>query len=95
MPLDGLAVPKGPTIIEIIWAEMDAAYERLIADGEPDNAQYSTNQAAWAVDYQRYGEQRGQCQGLAYALAVLHNPYRPNVGEIKAEAKRRHEERAA
>jgi len=33
MPLEGFAVPKGPSIIQIIWGEMDAAYERLIADG--------------------------------------------------------------
>lgn len=81
----------GKSILEMLWEQLDAAYERLIADGEPGNAQYSTNQAAWAVDYQRYGEQRGRCQGLAEAIAVLINPYAPDLPAIKTEAKRRHD----
>lgn len=88
-------MPAGPSIIEIIWAEMDAAYERLVADGEPEPRLPDSWTWEDLEGYQRWGEQRGQCQGLAYALAVLHNPYRPNVDEIKAEAKRRHEGRAA
>lgn len=37
-------------------------------------------------------EGKGHARGVAYALAVLSNPYAPDVDAIRAEAMRRYEE---
>jgi hypothetical protein len=81
-------MPAGKSIIDMLWDEMDAQYERLMADGPPEYS-VESDTADVASDYQAYGEQRGRCQATAYALAIMTNPYRPDVPGIKAEAKRR------
>lgn len=83
----------GKSILEMLWERLDAAYELLIADGEPDITRddMPADYRAWMDDAQRYGEQRGRCQGLAEAIAVLTNPYAPDLPAVKTEAKRRHD----
>lgn len=78
----------GKSILEMLWERLDAAFERLVADGEPV---MSKGEGDAAEEYQAYGEQRGRCQGLAEAIAVLTNPYAPDLPAVKAEAQRRHE----
>lgn len=35
---------------------------------------------------------QGECRGLSLALAIIHNPYAPNVKAVKRAAKERYEE---
>jgi hypothetical protein len=79
-------VTAGKSILEMLWESLDAAYERLVADdigGPPDDG--------WPDEWREYGEQRGRCQGLAEAIAVLTNPYAPDLPAVKTEVKRRHD----
>ena len=42
------------------------------------------------------GRDQGRAEGVAYALAVMHNPYQPSLPEIRREVMRRwHEESEA
>jgi hypothetical protein len=71
---------------EQLWADLLADYERLVGEyadlGEvgPEELDESGQElVAW-------GEARGRAQGLAMALAVLRNPYAPDIPSIKEEA---------
>lgn len=86
----------GKTLLEIIWEELDEVMDRLMADGVPSTDMrlsqgYGTPEMAEA--FRRWGEERGQAQGLAYALAVLTNPYHVDVDAIRAQAVARWKER--
>lgn len=73
----------GGSIREKVQAELDVVVERLLAEGKPDTAGANLDQLA---EWMAYGEERGQAQGLAIALAIFNNPYKPNVPETKREA---------
>jgi hypothetical protein len=77
----------GKTIVEIMWEELDEIMDRLMEGGKPTGA------VQLVEDWQAYGEERGQAQGVAYCLAVVTNPYDVNVDEIKKEALARWKER--
>ena len=89
----------GKSIIEIIWEDMDDVMDLLKEDPQdsspPPPASAYAQIKAYGEDMKLWGEQRGRAQGLAYALAVLTNPYAVNVDEIKKEAMKRWEERNA
>lgn len=88
---------NGRTIVqalfEELWKELDTIVDHIMSEGHP------TGRNTWNPDsiesmqrqFQEYGEWRGQAQGVAYALAVLTNPYDPNVDKIRAEAMERWE----
>lgn len=57
----------GKSILEMLWDELDAIVERLMAGGAAE-------------------EDKGKAQGVAYAIAVIENPYLPNVERIRDEA---------
>lgn len=69
----------GQSIKEAITTELDTVVGRLVSDDKPHKDEPSHN---WML----YGEERGQAQGLAFALAMINNPYKPNVPETKREA---------
>jgi hypothetical protein len=85
---------NGRTIVqalfEELWKELDTIVEHITSEGEPDVTQYSFL-AQLKDDVQKWAEWRGQAQGIAYALAVLTNPYAPDVDKIRAEAMERWE----
>jgi hypothetical protein len=87
---------KGPhagrSIIEILWEELDTIVDRLHADGKPGELKALTGRQI-AEQWQAYGEERGQAQGVAYALAVLINPYAPDIEAIRAESVERRKSR--
>jgi hypothetical protein len=89
----------GRSLLEILWEELDAVLDRLAADGKPDDVPPVPkvgNQrplAAWRDEWMAYGEERGKAQSLAYAIAVITNPYKPDVPAIKRMAAVRLEER--
>lgn len=76
----------GRSILEIITEELDVVIDRLMTDGEP----FSDGNPD-VEEWKEWGEQRGQAQGLAFAIAVLENPYEMNVEKVKAEAMKRWE----
>lgn len=91
----------GRSLLEILWEELDAVIDRLVADGKPAEVPPVPkvgNQrplAAWRDEWMKYGEERGQAQGLAYAIAVIMNPYSPDVPAVRRMASNRLEERQA
>lgn len=102
-PVETPHVNAGKTLIDIIWEELDVVVDRLKTDGKPSDTEPPSEAAgerAWEEfidqeheEWQHYGEERGQAQGLAYALAVLTNPYNVDVDAIRAEALERWEKK--
>ena len=79
----------GRSLKEIIEAELDVVLERLLNDWQRNPADLNLEGQTVLA----WGEERGAAQGLAYALAVITNPYYVNVEEIKNEAMLRYEAR--
>jgi hypothetical protein len=85
---------NGRTIVqalhEELWKELDTVVDHIMSEGEPHvgNVNYKNQMDS----LKEYFEWRGQAQGIAYALAVLTNPYQPDVEKIRAEAMKRWEE---
>jgi hypothetical protein len=85
---------NGRTIVqalhEELWKELDTIVDHIMSEGEPVLSQADIEE--YEVEaFRKYGEWRGQAQGVAYALAVLTNPYQPDVDKIRAEAMERWE----
>lgn len=80
----------GKSILEIIWEDLDAVYDQLVSEGAPDLVGLSASEADAALV--SYGELRGQAQGLAYAIAVIQNPYDVDVPAVKKQARQRYED---
>lgn len=70
---------QGKSIKDRMWDELDAAYGNVV-NATPDNPQ---------LPYMK-----GTCLGIAKCLALLENPYRPNVDMIRQLAAERHRRRA-
>lgn len=75
----------GKSILEMLWDELDAAYDRLMADGGAASAAVE--------DWQAWGRDQGVAHGLAHAVAIMTNPYRVDLPAIKAQAHERWEDR--
>ena len=76
----------GRSILEQIWEELDSIMDRLRSGSPIPEAE------GWTGVRDR-AELRGRAQGIAYAIAVMTNPYAPDVPKIKAEARTRWERR--
>lgn len=85
----------GKSIIEILWEHLDDVMDKLMEEGKPESWESGSREVGVVGHWQQYGEERGQAQGLAYALAVMTNPYHPDMDGIRANAVKRWEERAA
>lgn len=81
----------GKSLLELLREEMDTVIDRLMSDDrpDPDVEPDALSPSMWL----EYGEERGQAQGLAYAIAVIENPYQVDVPRVKDEAMERWEER--
>lgn len=86
------------TVLGLLWSELDAIVDRLYEDegmtveGLAAALEDGVDEAASVANADRWlswGEDRGQAQGLAYAIAVLSNPRAPDVEEVRAEVARR------
>lgn len=62
--------PDSQGLLEKLWAEMDGQFEKLKAIGKTDPA---------------LAAQQGHCLGLAKAIAMVINPYDPDVDAVRAE----------
>jgi hypothetical protein len=94
----------GRSIMDIFWQELDEIMDWLKENGKPETfepavvdyrecAVVEPKENGDPSDYQEWAERRGQAQGVAYCLAVLTNPYAPNIDTIRAEARARWEQR--
>lgn len=69
----------GPTLYEMIEALVDNDFDQLMNPEGLEDVEFV----------------KGHANGLCSALAVLRNPYFPNIDVIKSEAVVRYEERKA
>jgi hypothetical protein len=96
----------GMSILDILWQDLDDVMDQLMSEGAPEKSSlagdlFTTNSKAdasalaneWYATLKEWGELRGQAQGLAFAIAVLTNPYDADVQVVKQEAKQRWEKR--
>lgn len=81
----------GPSLLERLWDELDNIMGRLMAEGVPESLGDNPGDWGTAEDWQAYGEERGQAQGIAYAIALIENPYQPCMPAVKARAVERWE----
>lgn len=82
----------GKSILEMIWDQLMEVYEEL-ATSRPLVIDDFHEDRCRREDAMEYGQVRGQALGLATAIAILVNPYAPNVDAVRAEAKTRWEEK--
>lgn len=100
---------KGKSIIDLLWEDLDDTIEilseRCEARGCGKLAGVHTAQFE-VVDGHRLElenyvleysieEYRGRAQGVAYAIALMSNPYLGDVAAVRALAKERYNQRAA
>jgi hypothetical protein len=76
---DTATVPAGKSILELMWDELDALMEILMMPGDFDLDE----------DIRWY---RGRANGLATCIALVHNPYVPDVVAVRQLAKDRYEQ---
>lgn len=98
-----MADNAGKSLLEKLWEELDSIMGRLMDDGEPDADEYWNDEdeegnrefepGLFKDACKAWGEERGQAQGVAYAIAIITNPYAPNVNGIKVEAYSRWKDR--
>lgn len=67
----------GKTILEMLWAELDAVMDRLMSEPAED------------------GRDPGRAEGVAYCIAVMQNPYLPNIDAVRDQAMDRWEQQQA
>jgi hypothetical protein len=71
-------------ILRELFEDLDAVVYRLMTDGEDDGS--------WSKsDYKSWGKDIGEAQGLALAIAKIHNLSEPNINWVREEAMRRWE----
>lgn len=71
-------------ILRELFEDLDAVVYRLMTDGEPDGS--------WRnEDFKSWGKDIGEAQGLALAIAKIHNLSEPNIEWVREEAMRRWE----
>lgn len=69
----------GETILELLWRELMVVIDRLMSDGQQSGD----------------GKDPGRAEGIAYAIAIMQNPYRPSVDDVREQAMARWEEEDA
>lgn len=96
----------GRSLLEILWQELDNLMDCLYSETDPsidglcdqlEDIEADIDELAEAIadDWQMYGERRGEARGTAYAIAVITNPYAPNIEAVRKVAQQRAEKRRA
>lgn len=70
----------GRSILEMLWDEMLNQYGKLLAVMEGPSTPAEVQ------------GQKGTCLGIAKCIAIMTNPYDPDVDAIRRETKERHEQ---
>lgn len=84
----------GKSILDILWEELDSIVDRIMDDGGEPRVEGFTADHALSLG-KEWGEQRGQAQGVAYAVALLTDPLAPDVPAVRELAMARYDERQA
>lgn len=89
----------GPSLLEQMWATLVDEMDQLMPGGyyhdeaKPDPTVAAMDEErAWAEERARI---QGACQGIAVCIALVINPYRPNIDEVRTEAAMRWQDRQA
>ena len=98
---------RGKSIIELLWDDLDTTMDILmdectgcgkLAGAHPrqEGRQYCNvpELADYDLEYS-IQEYKGRAQGVAYALALMMNPYLRDVDEVRKKAKERWQQREA
>lgn len=80
---EGMRVPAGPSILETLWRKLDETMVQLMSYSNPGTLTPSPDQAKF----------RGMALARAEDIAVITNPYDPNLDAVRAEAAARYEAR--
>jgi hypothetical protein len=97
---------KGKSIIDLLWEDLDDTVDILM--DECENCQQLAGAHPYAngrfycnapvtnlvLEYD-VREYRGRAQGVAYAIALMSNPYLSDVAAVRKLAKERYQQRAA
>lgn len=86
----------GMSILERCWQELDDIMNQLMSEELPAvwsdehvRGKDPSDHIGVASEWMARGELRGQAQGVAYCIAMITNPYEPDVPAIKKEARQR------
>lgn len=77
---EGFRVPPGPSILESLWGLLMIEMGNLMATKEPGYT--GTEEMRFRLE--------GLCGGIAQSIAIILNPYDPNINEVRREAMRRY-----
>lgn len=105
--MSNLGYLKGKSIIDLLWDDLDSTMDLLMEEcdtceklagahsmGSVVSRDCEYFQINTVLEYS-IDEYRGRAQGVAYALALMSNPYLRNVDEVRNLAKKRYDQRAA
>lgn len=94
---------RGKSIIDLLWDDLDSTMDILmapcercgvIAGGHPRSGCSEPELEDYDLEYSA-DEYKGRAQGVAYALALMSNPYLKDVDAVRAKAKERYRQREA
>lgn len=98
---------RGLSIIDLLWVDLDDTMDILmapcrrcakLAGAHPhvEGRKYCNDPVLkdYDLDYS-IQEYKGRAQGVAYALALMSNPYLSDVAAVRAKAKERWKQRVA
>jgi hypothetical protein len=87
----------GKSLLEMLWDQLMEAYADLMtmAWQRQEYADHPDDHAIDLEEFQQFvedhGKAKGACLGLATAIAIITNPYAPDVDAVRAEVAQRHE----
>jgi hypothetical protein len=84
---------NGKSIIDLIWEQLLEKYEDLLVSMKNHEVWRNRGIDPSEENVEDLGAYKGHCLGLATALAILHNPYSPDVDAIRKECVERYENR--
>ena len=76
----------GRSLLEMLWEELDSLVDHLYMEDDPEPGDPDSV-------FQEYGKLQGRAHGVSYAIAVIMNPYKPDLPAIKQEATDRAQDR--
>lgn len=83
----------GPSLLEQMWSTLLEEMDAIMPGGDYHEDAFEGHEAPQDEQQMAYAEWRderariqGACQGIAVCIALVQNPYRPNIDEVRTEA---------
>lgn len=90
----GYKTPRGKTIRELIWEQLDDAMDALMSTGKPMWEEIGmADPDRIAETFRRYGHEQGVAQATAYVLSLFEQPDHPDIDSVRGAAVLRYKER--